>query len=413
MSMKKGNYSRRDFLRAAGAVGLGSMLSPVESISSTKEESDPDAPQPKVVPTRLFGKTGVKVSILGLGGGFSRSNKLLLKQAVKMGVTYWDTAEIYAAGLSEQGIGKYFQKYPEDRKKIFLVTKPSMSARNDLTKHLEYSLERLKTSYIDLYLIHMLSDISWMGEDIKAWAEKAKTEGKIRFFGFSTHTNMEKCMLGAAELGWIDGIMPSYNYRLMNTESMKYAVNACVKAGIGLTAMKTQAEKVAGWMGEVGEENETAEKLTERFMEKGYTVEQARLKAVWENENIASICSHMTNMTVLQANVAASLSKTKLSFQDRELLEQYSQETASHYCAGCARNCEPAINNEVPISDVMRYLMYSRGYGEPERAKSAFRRIPSNIRKLMVDIDYKTAEQKCPQGMQIGRLMREAASELV
>jgi len=118
-------------------------------------------------------------------------------------------------------------------------------------------------------------------------------------------------------------------------------------------------------------------------------------------------------MTILQTNVAAASSKTKLSFQDRQLLEEYARETASHYCAGCSHNCEPTLNNEVPISNVMRYLMYSRCYGEPERAKSAFKRLPSKIRKSITDIDYRKAELKCPQGMQIGQLMREAASELV
>ena len=129
MSKKKADFSRRDFLKTAGAVGIGSMLSPVENLAHAQGLSFANGSKQKVVPTRPFGKTGVKVSILGLGGAFNRSNQLLLKQAVKMGVTYWDTAEIYAAGLSEQAIGKYFQKYPEDRNKIFLVTKPSMSAR--------------------------------------------------------------------------------------------------------------------------------------------------------------------------------------------------------------------------------------------------------------------------------------------
>ena len=69
-----------------------------------------------------------------------------------------------------------------------------MSARNDLTRHLDYSLERLKTSYIDLYLIHMLADISWMGEDIKSWAEKTKAKGKIRFFDSArTHKWKNAC----------------------------------------------------------------------------------------------------------------------------------------------------------------------------------------------------------------------------
>ena len=52
---------------------------------------------------------------------------------------------------------------------------------------------------------------------------------------------MEEFLLGAAKLGWIDGIMFTYNYRIMHTERMKKAVNDSFKAGIGLTAMKTQA----------------------------------------------------------------------------------------------------------------------------------------------------------------------------
>jgi predicted aldo/keto reductase-like oxidoreductase len=412
MSSKAGKFSRRDFIKTAGAMGIGSILSPVEAITNAQENYDPNKSQTKVVPTRPFGKTGVNVSILGLGGAFNRSNQLLLKQAVKMGVTYWDTAEIYGAGLSEMAIGKYFQKFPEHRKKIFLVTKPIMAARNNFSKHLELSLERLQTSYIDLYLIHMLSDISWMGDDIKAWAEKAKAEGKIRFFGFSTHNSMEKCMLGAVELGWIDGIMTSYNYRLMHTDSMKRAVDACIEAGIGLTAMKTQAEKSVGLSGEVGEENETALKLTERFIEKGYTFEQAKLKAVWENPNIACICSYMTNMTILQANVEAALSKTVLSSEDKGLLGRYARETAPQYCAGCAHNCEPIINYEVPISNVMRYLMYNRSYGEYKRAKNLFKGLPSEVRKRMANFDYRDAENVCPQRMPIGKLMREAVIEL-
>jgi hypothetical protein len=270
----------------------------------------------------------------------------------------------------------------------------------------------MKTDHIDLLLIHALASVkSQVDQDVKSWAEKAKAKGKIRFFGFSTHRNMEKDLTEAAKLGWIDGIMTTYNYRYMNTDAMKRAVDACVKAGIGLTAMKTQAKEM-GLTKDVGVESETSIKLTERFMEKGYTVDQARLKAVWENPNIASICSYMTNMTILQANVAAALNKTQLSFDDRQLLERYAQETASQYCAGCSHNCEPTLNNKIPISDVMRYLMYCRGYGEPERARSAFRRIPSKTRNIMARLDYKEAERKCPQGMHIGRLMREAAIEL-
>jgi predicted aldo/keto reductase-like oxidoreductase len=272
----------------------------------------------------------------------------------------------------------------------------------------------MNTSYVDLYFIHYVNDVkSELTAEVKAWAEKAKAKGTIRFFGFSTHKNMENCMLAAAKLGWIDGIMMSYNYRLMAKDKMKRAVDACVKAGIGLTAMKTQAAFSANFYASIGSETDDALKLTENFIKKGYTAEQAKLKVVWENPNIASICSGMPNMTILQANVAAALNKQNLTAGDKQRLRQYAQQTASGYCAGCANICEPEINRKVPICDVMRLLMYARCYGELENARSHFNDIPLKIRKRMAQLDYEKAEQKCPQGMEIGRLMREARNELV
>ncbi|MGV7224689.1 MAG: aldo/keto reductase [Nitrospinales bacterium] len=414
MPKKKADFSRRDFLRTAGAVGLGSMLSPVESLSSAKEKSDQDESQLKVVPTRPFGKTGVNVPILGFGTGQDlRSKLLLLRQAVNMGVTYWDTATGYAGGNSEIGIGKYFEKYPEDRKKVFLVTKSHLRQTIGWDWHLKDSLERMNTEYIDLFLIHGISNIDnlFPFEKTKAWVKKAKSEEKIRFFGFSAHRNMEENLMEAAKLGWIDGIMLSYNFRIMNTDKMKRAVDECSDAGIGLIAMKTQG---SGWLGrnERITPNEKEQTLFNQLKNQGLTIEQAKLKTVWNDSRISSICSFMNNMAVLMANVSAATDNQKLLNQNINLLEQHAQETAANYCAGCASICESEINNEVPISDVMRYLMYSRCYGEPERAKSAFTRMPSKVRKILVDMDYKKAERKCPQRMQIGRLMHEAAAEL-
>ena len=111
-------------------------------------------------------------------------------------------------------------------------------------------------------------------------------------------------------------------------------------------------------------------------------------------------------------NASAAMENKKLSDNDIDYLKHYARETASKYCAGCANLCESTINRKVPISDVMRYLMYNRCYGEIGRAKSAFKRLPSEVRKRMVNLNFRVAEQKCPQKMQIGRLMREATIEL-
>ncbi len=406
MPDKHNEWSRREFMRAAGSVGAGAALlnlaGPVQAVRAAQERA-----AGLRVPTRPFGRSGIEVSILSLGGMFNIvANQLMLKQALKWGVTYWDTADCYGWGRSEKGIGQYFQKYPADRKNIFLVTKSDDRDPAGLTRLLDRSLERMHTSYVDLYFVHGIDDIDELNDDTRKWAEKAKAQGKIRLFGFSTHSNMEACMLAASKLGWIDGIMMSYNFRLMHTDRMKKAVDSCVAAGIGLTAMKTQGG------GSVSSENETELELAGRFLEKGFTDKQAKLKAVWENPHIASICSQMPNLTILMANTAAALDKTRLAADDLNLLERYARETAADYCAGCADNCEKVFAGIVPIRDVMRYLMYARSYGDPDYARTQFRRIDPDVRARLTRLDFTAAEQNCPQKMAIGRLMKEAAREL-
>ena len=413
MSGKKRNFSRRDFIKSAGAAGLGSALIPLSSLTQAHASASTNAPEQLTVPTRPFGKTGANVSILSLGGVLKVSDQLMFRQAFKMGVTYWDTADSYGWGKNEKAIGKYFAKFPDDRKQIFLVTKAATSDPQKLTEKLNTSLQRMNTSYVDLYFIHYVNNVEKeLTAEVKAWAEKAKADGKIRFFGFSTHKNMENTMLAAAKLGWIDGIMMSYNYRLMVTDKMKKAVDACVKAGIGLTAMKTQAAFSANFYASIGSETDDALKMTENFLRKGYTEEQAKLKVVWENPHIASICSAMSNMTILQANVAAALNKITLSEGDRQRLQQYAQQTAPGYCAGCAHICESAVDLDVPISDIMRYAMYDHSYGDRKTALRLFNALPADIKANILKADYSAAEKNCPQKIQIGSVLKKTYKDL-
>jgi hypothetical protein len=136
---------------------------------------------------------------------------------------------------------------------------------------------------------------------------------------------MEECLLGATKLGWIDGIMFTYNFRVMYSEKMKKAVDECYKAGIGLTAMKTQA---TGWGTKGGPLNDKERSLLNQFTEKGLSAEQAKLKAVWDDNRIASICSYMTNMKVLTENASAAMDNNKLSDKDIDYLKHYARETA-------------------------------------------------------------------------------------
>jgi uncharacterized protein len=399
--------TRRDFVKTVGLAGLafagagatGAIAAPEQPAAAGKAAT---------VPKRTLGKTGAEVSILNLGGMFDTiNNQLLLKQALKWGVTYWDTAESYGNGLSEDGFGRFFARNPGTRQQVFLVTK-LVPKGGDLTERLNKSLKRLQTDHVDLFFIHSITGIQDMTPAFKDWAAEMKKAGKIKHFGFSTHTNMADCLAGAAKLDWIDAVMMTYNFRVMNTPPMQAAVKACTDAGIGLVAMKTQG----ALLGTSKPASPAELKVLETFQERGFSDKQAKLKVVWENPKIASICSQMPNLSILSANVAAARDLTKLAREEFEALHQFARETQAEYCAGCGSICQAAVGGAVPVNEVMRCLMYHRDYGEPELARLTFAGLPQEVRDRLTAVDYSGAERACPQGLAIARLMRQAAEML-
>jgi hypothetical protein len=221
--MKENNVSRRDFVKTLGVVGVGSMVGVGQALAQSNAPSATAAPvpvKPVKIPTRPFGRTKVPVAILGPGGDFDiEANQIILKQALDWGVTYWDTSGGSNAGRSERGIGMFLDKNPQARREVFLSTKYDGGG---MTQGLNQSLERLKTDYVDLYFLHGINNTGMLNDDLKAWVEKAKADKKIRFFGFATHANMENCLQESARLGWIDGIMFKYEFRLMHTHAGRH-----------------------------------------------------------------------------------------------------------------------------------------------------------------------------------------------
>ena len=214
---------------------------------------------------------------------------------------------------------------------------------------------------------------------------------------------MEECLLGRPPLGWVYGIMMTYNYRLMHTDAMRRAVDACARARYRVDRHEDPGRRPGADRGARRKSNRA-----DVSCKAGHTQGQARLKAVWETRRSHSICSQMPSMALLAENTAAAVNKTKLSALDREALNRHAQAGVAGYCAGCTGICEPALTASVPVGRVMRYLMYGRNYGNRDFARSRFRALPAETSAAMARLDYTTAEARCPEKMPIGRLMREA-----
>ena len=398
---------------AFAAAGLGSVFASTIPASTDTEKKPQESSTPKM-PKRKLGKTGVEVPCLGLGTMFNLiDSQVVLRNTIKWGVKYWDTAYSYAGGNSELGIGKYLKNNPEVRKDVFLATKAS-GARTvaDVEKRLQASLKRLNTKYIDLYYApHAASDPGQLTNELKLWAESAKKRKLIRFFGFTTHKNMANCLAAAAKLDWIDAIMTAYNFRLMQDNKLQHSIEACHKAGIAIIAMKTTGRTTISRF-KLAIETEADKKLVSNFIQRGFSPEQAAIKLVLQDKRISAAPVQMENVAVLTKNVAAVLNKTKLTQTDIEIFNEYARATCTGYCSGCANICDAALPDTPYVSDIMRYLMYYNSYGDRDRARQLFTQIPRKVRNKLLDLDYRLAEARCPQHLPIGRLVAEAVTKL-
>jgi predicted aldo/keto reductase-like oxidoreductase len=149
------------------------------------------------VPTRPFGRTGIPVSILALGGWHlglpktERESTRLVHAAIDGGITFMDNAWDYNEGASETRMGKALVGH---RDKVFLMTKACPHGRDARTamRQLEESLRRLKTDYLDLWQIH---EVIFDDEPARYFApggavealDRARQQGKVRFVGFTGH----------------------------------------------------------------------------------------------------------------------------------------------------------------------------------------------------------------------------------
>lgn len=410
MDNTKNNLNRRDFIKLIGAATVGSAL----AFNNGKQElegAQKDAADQKnglpMIPKRRLGKTNVSIPSLSHGVMYNLvDNQIVIYSGLRWGISMIDTSHGYAGGNSELGIGKFFGKNPERRKEMFIVSKASGARTIDgVEEKLQLSLQRMKTNYIDLYYgVHGMNDPAQLTDDLRKWAESAKKRKLIKFFGFSTHSNMAECLKAASKLDWIDALMTSYNFRLMQDPQMQEAVEACHKADIGLIAMKVMGLKV---------KSDDEKAMLNSFSEKGLTDAQVKLKAVLNDKRISSACVTMNTVEQVSTNVAAVLDRKKLTRAEMNILKQYAANTCNFYCAGCTEICSMALPGAGRyIGDIMRSLMYYNSYDEKEMARELFSQIPAGTRNKLGKLDYSEVEAQCPHRLKVGRLVSEAIQKM-
>ena len=183
---------RRTFLKSlAGAtagISLTGTLSGAESHSNDRLG--------EVLPKRKLGRTGEYVTMLGTGGyhvGWTteRDAQEVIEAALEGGIRFFDTAESYSKGVSEERYGKYLT--PKYRDLIFLMTKSTGKDAKTVQEHLEGSLRRLKVDQLDLFQVHSIrtpEDVdSRISEGVLEVLLKAKQDGKVKYLGFTGHQN--------------------------------------------------------------------------------------------------------------------------------------------------------------------------------------------------------------------------------
>ncbi len=219
-----------------------------------------------------LGRSGLKVSNLCLGcmnfgdttGEADSLN--ILKTAHEAGVTFWDTADVYAGGRSEEILGKAFRQFGF-RDQIVLATKvngqvgPTPNDRGLSRRHiraaLEASLRRLQTDYIDLYQMHRYDPSTPLDETLETF-DTLTREGKIRYYGTSTFASwqMADAYWRAKSRNWVEPVCDQAPYNLLDRRIENDRAGFLAQAGWGVIAWSPLAGgQLTGKYGQVTPDN--------------------------------------------------------------------------------------------------------------------------------------------------------------
>lgn len=327
---------------------------------------------------RILGKTGLKISRVGLGGIpiqkiDADGTKKLINELLKEGVNFIDTARGYT--VSEEYLGYALMGV---RESFVLATKSMARTRDAMKKDIDVSLEKLRTDYIDLYQIHNpsakdLDTVLASGGALEALVE-ARAEGKIRHIGITLHT--EELFKRAVELPWVETIMFPYNIVETQGEAL---MRCCSERNIGFICMKPLA-------GGAIDDPATA------------------LRFIASNPDVSVVIPGMADISEIKQNIAAVSDTSPLCGEELEKIEKIRELLGNNFCRRCnyCAPCSAGIN----IPAVFMLEGYFTRYNLKDWAVFRY----SNFEKVASDcIGCGVCEDRCPYNLPIREMMKNAA----
>ena len=368
-------------------------------------------------------KYGNKLSVLGFGCmRFTRKGNGIdvdkaekeLMAAYEAGVNYFDTAYIYPG--SEAALGEILERNGI-RDKVNIATKiPQFMVRNreGLDKYFDEQLSRLRTTYIDYYLMHHVTDVA-MWEKLKAvgvldWIKAKKESGAIRNIGFSYHGNTENFLKVLGDYDW-DFCQVQYNYLDEVSQAGVKGVKAAAERGIPVVIMEPlRGGKLVNMLPKGALE---AMKASGR----GWTPAEWGLRWLYDQPEVTVVLSGMNSVEMVEENcrTASEALAGHLTEEDRAVLEAVKKnirEKEKVGCTGC-RYCMPCPKG-VDIPGIFR--CYNAMYTESKsQGRFQFAQTVGMTKKPAFAtqcVQCGKCEQHCPQSIPIRQKLKEADKAL-
>jgi uncharacterized protein len=361
--------SRRDFL-AAG------LTLPVAGLAASRTLGAISLPA-AALPYRTLGKTGPKVTPVGFGCMIT-SDPSVIARAIDLGINYFDTARVYQGGNNERMVGAALK---DSRNKIILSSKSGANNKAGALAHLETSLKELGTDHLDIWYMHSKDNPDAINDDmVDAWLT-AKSQGKVRFIGVSTH-NVNAIVDRVLQVGKFEVLLNTYNFTIAANNDASY--KRLSDAGVGLVAMKVMAPAGPG-------------RASSQQQLKRAGGPLSALKWVLKNPLFSTTIPSMTDADQLEMNFRAM--SEKFGTEDEKLLAVLNEEVRPYYCRFC-HECSGVCPKGLPVADTIRFLSYADFYGQFALGREHFLQLPEEVRNVRCS-DCSNCPIQCPNGVHV------------